>query len=59
MAAGDRIVVLSKEQAGRQYPGYSNRPNISATGSIRGMRKLYRWSGLVIRVGGYYYLIGR
>jgi len=55
----DRIIRLSKEDAGRRYPGYRNRPNISATGSIRGMRKLYGWKGLVIRVGSYYYLIGK
>ncbi len=59
MAKGDQIIKLTKEEARRRYPGYSNRPNISATGSIAGMRKIYRWSGLVIRVGGYYYLIGR
>ena len=58
MAKGDRIIQLAKDEARRRYPGYANRPSISATGSIRGMRKLYRWTGLVIRVGSYYYWIG-
>ncbi|MFA5937632.1 MAG: hypothetical protein WC822_07190 [Candidatus Paceibacterota bacterium] len=59
MAKGDRILKLTKDEAKRQYPGYTNRPSIAASGSIRGMRKLYRWEGLVIRVGSYYYHIGK
>ena len=54
----NRMERLSKEQARIRYPDYHNYPSIHITGSIRGMRELYNWRGLVIRVGSYYYLIG-
>lgn len=44
--------------AEKLVPGYDNYPNISVTGSLRGMRDKY---GMVlkyyVRIGGYYYYL--
>lgn len=50
------VLRLTIKKARMEYPKYDDYPNISKTGSLRGMYKLYGWKPYyVIQVGGYYY----
>lgn len=42
--------------AERMFPKYEEYPNISITGSLMGMKKIYGWDNkYVVRIGSYYY----
>ncbi|MFA5301014.1 MAG: hypothetical protein WC389_22705 [Lutibacter sp.] len=50
-----KFIRLTKLEADIHFKGWQDCPNISKTGSIIGMRKLYGWNGKVLAIGKYYY----
>ena len=50
------VKTIREKDANQIVPGYDNYPNISVTGSLRGMRDIYGWNlKVVVRIAGYYY----
>jgi hypothetical protein len=50
------VKTIRLKDADKIVPGYDDYPNISVTGSLRGMRDMYGYNlKLCVRIGGYYY----
>ena len=52
------VQTIKIKDAEYYFPSYDDYPNISKTGSLTGMKKIYGWdTKYVVRIGSYYYYL--